>query len=54
MMPRLSRQRHIALALAAGALAALGAIGLVGAPPIPVVLGVVLAVAWSVWRAPSA
>jgi hypothetical protein len=57
MTPRrllaIPRQRYIALTIAAGLVAAISAIALVGAPPIPAAVGVAIAVAWSVWRAPS-
>jgi len=50
---RIPRSRYIALTLAAGVLAAVGAIGLIGAPPLPALLGIAIAVAWSIYRAPS-
>ena len=57
MTPRsllaIPRQRYIALTIAAGVIAAISAIAFVGAPPIPAVVGVAIAVSWSVWRAPS-
>jgi hypothetical protein len=50
----LPRPRYIVMALATGAMALLTAIFLVGAPPIPAVIGVVLAVGWLLWRTPAA
>ena len=51
LMP-LTRSRYMALTIGAGVMAALTAVLLVGAPPVPAALGVALAVAWLVWRAP--
>lgn len=48
----LTRYRYIALTLGTGVIGLLTAIFLVGAPPIPAVVGVALAVAWLIWRAP--
>lgn len=50
----LTRSRYIALTVGTGAMGLLTAIFLVGAPPIPAAVGVVLAVAWLIWRAPAA
>ena len=50
----LTRHRHIVLTLGTGVMAALTAIFLIGAPPIPVAVGVALAVGWLIWRAPAA
>jgi hypothetical protein len=58
MTPRsifaIPRQRYIALTIAAGVIAAISAIAFIGAPPIPAAVGVVIVVAWSIWRAPNA
>ncbi|HUY17733.1 MAG TPA: hypothetical protein VMV15_00790 [Candidatus Binataceae bacterium] len=50
----LSRSRYIALTVGTGAMGLVTAIFLVGAPPIPAAVGVVLAVAWLIWRSPAA
>ena len=49
----MGRQRYIALTIGAGIIGAISAIFLVGAPPIPAVLGVTIAVAYLIWRAPA-
>jgi len=49
----LSRQRYMAVTIAAGVIGAVSAIFLVGAPPIPAALGIAIAVAWLIWRAPA-
>ena len=49
----LSRQRYMAVTIAAGVIGVLSAVFLVGAPPIPAVAGVGLAVGWLIWRAPA-
>jgi hypothetical protein len=49
----MSRQRYIAVTVAAGLIGVLSAIFLIGAPPVPAVAGVGLAVGWLIWRAPS-
>lgn len=49
----LTRPRHIVVVLATGAMGLVTAIFLVGAPPIPAVIGVVLAVGWLLWRTPA-
>lgn len=49
----LSRQRYFALTAMAAVAAAAGAI-MFGAPLIPVSIGVVVAVSWLIWRAPTA
>jgi len=57
MNPRptsLSRSRYIALTIGAGVIAALTAVRVVGAPPIPAAVGITIAVAWLIWRAPRA
>ena len=57
MRPRfiqLSRQRHIMLTLGTGAIAIVTATYFIGALPIPAAVGVTLAVAWLLWRTPSA
>lgn len=49
----LNRQRYLALTAMAAVAAAAGAI-MFGAPLIPVSVGVVVAVGWLIWRAPTA
>ena len=49
----LTRSRHFVVVLATGAMGLVTAIFLVGAPPIPAVIGVVLAVGWLLWRTPA-
>jgi hypothetical protein len=50
----LPRSRHIALTIGAGVIAALTAVRIVGAPPIPAAVGIAIAVAWLIRRAPRA
>ncbi len=50
----LERGRYIAVTISAGLIGAISAIFLVGAPPIPALVGVGLAVAWLIYRAPAA
>jgi hypothetical protein len=57
MKPRfiqLSRHRHIMLTVGTAAIAMVTAIYFIGAPPVPASVGVTLAVAWLLWRTPSA
>jgi len=48
----MTRQRHIAVTVATGAIAVMTAILVFGAPPIPVAIGAIIAVAWLIRRGP--
>lgn len=49
----LARGRYIVVTISAGLICAISAIFIVGAPPIPALLGVCLAIAWLIYRAPK-
>ena len=49
-----ARNRYLAITIGTGVIALITAIYLIGAPPIPAIAGVVLTVAWLIWRAPAA
>jgi len=48
-----TKERHLVLTLTTGVLAAGAAIAVFGAPPIPVVAGVLITVAWLIKRGPA-
>jgi len=48
----LTRQRYIAVTIAAGAIGAVSAY-FIGAPPIPATAGIAIAIGWLIWRAPA-
>lgn len=50
---RLGRSRYLALTVGAGVIGLITAILVAGAPPVPSTLGVTIAVAWLLWRAPA-
>lgn len=53
-IPAPARNRYLAITIGTGVIALLTAIYVIGAPPIPAIAGVVLTVAWLIWRAPAA
>jgi|SwirhisoilCB1_FD_contig_31_2961296_length_742_multi_3_in_0_out_0_2 hypothetical protein len=48
----MTRQRHATLTVGTGLIAAMTTIFIFGAPPVPVAIGVLVTVAWLLWRGP--